>query len=286
MYTIESLAAKNSLYHAIHKVSQGDAAMINKQIDFIEGSRTNHEPQVGDIVEITTEHGDYYANGNLVKLSFDKSTWTICEIPSAAMIYLSETGEIKCFTDGGAFYDIPNNLKYIGKRKKSFMDWGHNGACANGLVLFEAVVNVWEYKHPNPLYDSYTTKEYDRYYISYSADDKGNQKDGSKYRYFGNGIAFVNKVEYEAWRDTFKGVEFAGNWPNQTVVFTYKRIEKYVTVDDYNSLALPEDTRVCNGIILVKVEYDDNKRTITEYRYTNCGDALRGVKPYVLARSK
>jgi len=208
----------------------------------------------------------------------------ICENPSVPFAFLSKTKDnIKCNTSGGAWCNIPINLKLIGKRKKIFKDWGHRGVCAHGAIKFEALVNVWEYKQPEPLYGDFSTKEYDKHYISYCVDSLGYPKDGI-YRYLGNSIAFTRKEDYEAWRDTYRGVEFNGNWPNQTVVFIYKRIENLISEQKFESLDLPVDTRIQNGIIKVKVRYDDVNHTITEYRYTNEGNSLRGVKPYELAR--
>jgi len=146
-------------------------------------------------------------------------------------------------------------------------------------------VNVWEYEQPDKLYGGFTTRDRDKHYISYKADKHGQPVDGSQYTYFGDGFAFVRRSDYEAWRDTFRGVEFKGNWPNQTVVFTYKRIEKLVSEDEYNALALPVDTRLMNASIIdVKVEYDDELHTVTEYRYSNVGQPQHKVRDYAIVR--
>ena len=285
MYTIESLININPVYQENHRFKQTDVDMANKYIEIIENNRTDDKIQVGDIIEFTTRTGDYYRNAHVEKLYPEISEVNICEYPSAPFIFLTETKDnIKCTTSGGAWSNIPNNLKLMGKRKKIFADFGNCGACAHGAVYFEAAVNVWEYKQPDPLYGDFSTKEYDKHYISYCVDSLGNPKNGSIYRYFGQDIAFTTKEDYEAWRDTFKGVEFNGNWPNQTGVFTYKRIEILTTKEKFDFLDLECDTRTQNGTIMVKFQYDDASHTITEYRYTNDGNSLRGVKPYELAR--
>ena len=168
------------------------------------------------------------------------------------------------------------------------MDWGHCGSCGNGAVTFEAEVNVWEYIHPEPFHGEYTTKFYDKNFISYCADESKKQKSIHPYCYFGNGFAFASTEDYTAWRDTFRGVEFREDGANLWVVFCYKRIEKLISKEAYDALDFPVDTRMCNGTIEVKVVYDDEARTITEYRWTNCGDELarKRVKPYLLARQK
>jgi hypothetical protein len=202
----------------------------------------------------------------------------VCEQPYTPFVWANESeSNIKCSTSGGAWTTVPKNLIYIGKRKKLFNAWGHCGSCADGAVEFEADVNVWEFKHPNPFFGEYSTKDYDRHYITENS--KNN-------RYIGDNIVFETKDEYDIWLKTFRGVKFKGFWPNQMVVFCYKRVEKLLAEDIYNALDLPIDTRLCNGIIEVKVLYDDVLHMVTEFRCTNDGGKLRkkDVKPYILAR--
>ena len=283
MYTIETLIKINALFHEEHRVQQSDVDTANKYIGIIEKSRTNDAVQVGDIIEFTTRHGNYYRNAHVEKFEPETQEWNICEQGTPFIMSLKNENIIRCLTSGGAWDNVPDKLKLLGSRKKFFMVSGHNGACGHGAIYFEAAVNVWEYKEPEPLYGGYTTKEYDKYYISYCVDSRGYPKDGI-YRYTGNGMAFQTTADYEAWRDTFRGVEFDGNCENQKVIFTYKRIKRLITEQEYKSLALPVDTRICNGTIKVKVRYDDDKRTVTEYRYTNSGNEFRELKPYILAR--
>ena len=286
-YTIETLMPLNITYHMKHGIKQSDVDMANKYRAIIEASRTDNQIQPGDMVEMTTKHGDYYQNAHIESRDKETGRWSVCEQPYIPFINLTDTEDnITCSTSGGAWSGVDNNLKLLGKRVKYFKDWGYNGCRASGAVTFEAEVNVWEYKHPESLYREYSTKDYDKQYITYCVDESGNPKDGSPYRYIGKSIAFINKEEYTTWLKTFRGVEFKGNWPNQTVVFLYKRIQKLVSKEEYDALPLLTDTRWCNGTIEVKVHYDDSARTITEYRWTNSGRDLaeKGVKPYRLWR--
>ena len=123
--------------------------------------------------------------------------------------------------------------------------------------------------------------------MSYCVDDFGQPKNGSPYRYFGNGFAFETEKDLNAWLKTYKGVTFKGNWENQTVVFCYRASKYLISKDEWDNLNLPVDTRMCNGIIFVKVRYDDEQHIVHEYRYTNDGsDNWRIHKPYELAREK
>ena len=229
MYTIESMIKINPIYHANHRIQQADANIANKYVEIVEKSRTDDKIQVGDIIELTTSYGDYFKNAHVENFNSEKNEWNICE--RAAIPFISspiKENNIRCLTSGGPWSNVPNNLKLISKRKKEFMVFGFSGACANGAIYFEALVNAWEYKQPNPLYGEYTTKNYDRYYISYIVESFGDYKTG-EYVCFTNSFTFPTTANYEAWRDTFRGVEFEGGSPNQKVVFVYKRIEKLIT---------------------------------------------------------
>jgi hypothetical protein len=91
--------------------------------------------------------------------------------------------------------------------------------------------------------------------------------------------------DYEAWLKTYRGVEFKGGSPNQTVVFCYRERHCLISKSDWDQLNLPKDTRRCNGINLCKVEYDDDAHVITVYRFDNRGTLdQRRYKEYALAR--
>ncbi|MEF9983732.1 MAG: DUF4121 family protein [Oscillospiraceae bacterium] len=278
MYTIGTLKEINQQYDHNHGLTQSDVNMANTYVDVIQRSRTDNQIQVGDIVELTTKHGDYYKKAHIESYNAETSSWSVCqEAYTPFVIFNSGKTNIICNTSGGAWSGVPNKLTLIGKRLKLFCDWGNCGACGNGAVNFQAEVNVWEYSEPNRLYGEFSTKDFNKKYISYCVDEHGQPKDGSQYRYLGDGIAFTNRNEYEAWLKTYKGVEFKGNWENQTVVFLYKENSHLISEVDWDNLNLPVDSRMCNGTILVKVKYDDEQHVIETYRFTNDGSKYRGV---------
>jgi hypothetical protein len=284
-YTIDTLKGINASYNSEHRITQSDVDKANLYVEIIEGSRSDKKVQAGDIVEFTNKHGDYYGNAHIENLN-ENEKWCICEHPYVPFIGLTDDNKnIYCNTSGGAWDSIPKELKYIGKRLKWFCDWGHWGACANGAIHFQALVNVWEYIENNPLYGDYTTKNYNKNYVSYCVDDKGNPKNDSCYRYFADGIAFKTTEDYKAWIKTYKAAEFKGHWENQTVVFCYKEQEYLLNKNEWDALDLPKDTRLCNGVNLCKVDYDDKNHLIKTYRYSNSGDLdWRKFKEYELAR--
>ena len=223
-YTIEALKDLNPNYDREHQVKQSDFDQANLIIEEIRRSRTNNQIQVGDIIELTTAHGDYYPNTHVNHYIVETDTWSVCEWPHIPFVYLNESGGIRCDTGGGPWSEIPNNLKLVGRGQTVFKVFGHYGVCPNGAFSFNAEVNVWQYKQDNPLYGHYTTKDWRRFYISYYVDERGNPRNGSPYRYFSfqSGFGFADRVEYEVWLRTYRGVEFEGHWPDQTVVFCYR----------------------------------------------------------------
>lgn len=287
MYTIEKLKQLNPSYDSEHRVTQSDAEKANRYIEAIQNSRSDTQIQVGDIVEVTTKHGDYYQNAHIESYNSETDNWSVCEQPYVPFVYLNDKGMIRCSTSGGAWCGVPNKLVLIGKRAKQFKDFGHCGACGNGAFCFEAEVNVWEYKESESLYGDYTTKEWRKEYISYCTDEYGNTKNGSHYRYFRDGITFGGKEDYEAWLKTYKGVEFKGHWINHTVVFRYRERNILITKEEWDALDLPKDTRLCNGVNLCKVRYDDEKHIVEVFRFSNTGTMdWREYKSYELARGR
>jgi len=292
MYTIETLKKINPQYNLLHGVTQSDVDKANRYLAAIERSKVTDRIQVGDIVELTTSHGDYYQNAHIETYSEETDRWSVCKRPYTPFVYFNHYEKLCCETSGGAWCGVPNSLKHIGKQKKAFTDFGHNGACAQGAFCIEAEVNVWEYKQENPLYGNYSTKDWDKFYVSYRVDEFGKPVDGSPYRWFATsgGIAqtaFATQEDYDTWLKTLRAVSFKGNWPNQTVVFGYKQKRHLISKEAWEQLDLPKDTRLLNGVNLVKVKYDDTLHQIDVYAFSNSGTLdFKKYKAYELARGR
>ena len=70
----------------------------------------------------------------------------------------------------------------------------------------------------------------------------------------------------------------------EAVVFTYREKGYLISKEEWKELDLPIDTRMCNGIIFVKVKYDDENHIVHTYRYTNDGsENWKTHKPYEIA---
>jgi hypothetical protein len=144
-YTIETLKPLNELYDREYRLNQADVDMANKFVELIESSRDEHRPQVGDMVQFTDKHGNFYKSAHIEE-SYDERLY-ICEHPYVPFVY---DGHFKfhCSTSGGAWCYIPANINYVGQVEKTFCKFGHGGGRANGAVHFKATVNVWSYKEP------------------------------------------------------------------------------------------------------------------------------------------
>jgi hypothetical protein len=282
-YTLETLKEFDPSYNREHYTNQADVEKVNKFIKMIEESRNNNETVSGDIVEYTTKHGEFYKNAHIEKFETDEdyaeNPVYICESPYVPFVD-EYNGRFYTNTSGGAWNHIPKNLKLIGQREKTFCVWGHCGACGNGAVHFKAVVNVWEYVEEGNLYNRMSTKDHSKFHVSI----RDNTDYRSDYKYIitkgaTSHTAFNTDKEYQAWLKTFNGVEFAGHWGNDRIVFTDKQIEKCLPLEEYQAITdCVIDSELCNATIQeCKRVYTDN--TVTTYLpYQNNKIPLEGIK--------
>ena len=255
-YNIANLIPLNGSYHLKHGVRQYDVDKANQYVSLIEGSRSSKHPRNGDIIRLTTRHGDYYHEAHLEGL--DDCGFEVCEQPYVPFIYPSgDKNGIRCNTSGGGWLHIPPKaLKYVGKEEKEFCDWGWNGACGGGAVHFKAEVSVWEYIQPNALYGKFSTKEWRRIRLDKHSEENW-KKDG--YLYSGSGLAFRNQEELDEFMKLYKGTMFQGVWDNSFVVWCYYEIQVGVSQEEWNRLPYPETKK------LTKIHPDDKRHILYSY---------------------
>ena len=207
-YTIDTLREINARFCGSHILINYDVDKANMYVELIENTRSEKIPSVGDCVRYTNEYGDYYGAAHIEKA--DVNEVYICERPYTPFIHEYD-GRISCNTGGGAWTHLPTReLKYIGKIKKRFCDWGNCGGCADGAIDFIAEVSLWEYvdsKNPFVSKNGYkfTTKDFDKQYISF------NPKDNSPYVYFGDGNAWKSKTDLYAYLRAYRAEIFKGH---------------------------------------------------------------------------
>lgn len=282
---IEELKKINQRYLGTHyEIIEKDIKNINHLINLIEFTRDDTTPKVGDIVKYTSEYGDYYG-GALISGIWEDSEIEICESPYTPFFtcYDVDAKNIKISVSGGSFHNFNKKMfRYIGKGKRKFCDWGSCGPCADGAIDFYAMVNVWEVKQENK-FAPYTTENYNKMYIN-----KLEKPSDFGYMILGEGIAFKNEKDYNAFLKTYRAKEFQGYMENQKVIFYYKEENCYISKEEWEKLKDFEiDTRQINGsIVTVKVKYDNKNKKILVYRYSNRFEPEEEIanKPYILNR--
>ena len=258
-YTKEMLIEENCGFDREFGINETDVRKVNKALTVIEATRDINNPQAGDVIQYTNKWGEYFPKAHIEYTEAEgRCGGNVCEY---AGTYLSvDNGKVFCNSSGGTWTNIDlSKLKYIGKAKRHFWFFGHCGARANGGVYFTAEVNLWEYKDPE-WRSKYTTKDYERYFITYR-----HKPDESGYRWFvsKNGLshrAFTTREDKDAWLKTFRGVK-KGN-----IVWAWKEVKHgNITPNEYDSLDLPEDTMMMNGLRKCKRYYDEKNHIIHTY---------------------
>lgn len=280
--TKKELLKINVLYDYEHGLDDADVEMANKYINYIESTRDKKHPQTGDIIRYTTKYGDFYAKAHIDNQN-DENSFAVCLSPYIPFISSINEG-LKLSTSGGPWKSVKTcDLKYIGTAKKMFCDFGSCGWCANGAVNFEATVNVWEYTENDLLYGEYTTEYYKKMSIR-----KLDEPSDFGYMIIGEGVAFKDEKDYQAFLKTYKAKVFTNPNPKTETIFMYKEINQLLSFNEWEQLKNCQiDTRLCNGsIITVKVQYNDCNKTVTVYRYSNCFEKADEIanKPYILNR--
>lgn len=175
-YTLDTLKKINERFIESHRMKESDVEMANAYVELIERTRSTTEPQSGDLIQYTDEHGNYYSAAHIEKVNGD-GTVNVCEKPYIPFINANVNNDgIRCCTSGGPWCDLPvNKLVYVGKGEKHFQDWGNCGGCADGAIVFNANVSVWEYVDERNKFISesgfkFTTKDFDKYYVTFNPD--------------------------------------------------------------------------------------------------------------------
>lgn len=274
-YTQDILMETNPSYHAEHRVTESDVEKANEWVTFIEITRNNKQPEVGDVIQFTNKHGDYYKNAHVEEAGDDLYICTEAGVPFVGEI----RGKLYTNTSGGPWTRIPRALTYVGTKEKLFKDWGHCGARGNGAFYFVAEVNVWEYEEADL---TYTTKTHDRFHMSYREKPK---KEDMDYRYIitrggAAHTAFRTKEEYDAWLKTFHGVEKEGHWDNTKIVWTYKQMQLCIPREEYDKAVGTIDTTLCNGDVQECKRVIEGTTITTILPYQHERISLKGEKVY------
>ena len=272
MYTLKSLKALNPVFDSSHGLGQSDVNLVNHYVELIQSSRCK-TPCAGDIIDYTDEYGNFHKSRHIHEFISETNQVLFYPCPFGPFVYSDKE-------KGLSFQSIPgsdiavdfSNVSYVGKRKRTYKIFGRCFHPANSAIYFNALVNVWEYIVPDQQHPGYSTKTWRKHYFSYV--EKPHDGSAPHYYDFLNGIVFDTAKEFDLWKKTYRAVEFPGGSPNQTVLFLYREKSCLLSREGWDALDLPLDTRWVNGrhsTIHIKVDYDDEDRTVTEYRFTNTG---------------
>lgn len=234
---------------------------INKLVTTIETTRSQEIPQAGDILEYTDELGDWYPSGKIVRI--EEGTATVCLV-GGSYVFASP---LSFHTSGGPWTDLSiNGFQFKGIRKRRLQLPPTAAPHQRGLT-FEAYVSVWAYNEPDPIYGSYTTRDWNKNIFSHCTDARKRESAGGEYIDFLH-LIFATAADFIAWKNTYKAVEFVGPNENSSVVFSYREALHIISEDEYLRLDLPIDTRRNNGdIVIVKFAYDDENHIVDTYSY-------------------
>ncbi len=258
-YSRETLLPINTLYDHEHHLTQEDVDMANKLVRHIEHTRNPRIPQVGDQVRYTTRYGDFYDNA-LIEAVREDGMRSICLCPYVPFVWTTSDG-IGCAVSGGPFTAVmPQALKPSGAVQGDFCDWGHCGACGNGVVRFCTEVLLWEYREPEPLYGDFTTEKWRK--ISLYKDTENLR--GDLYR--GDCISFRAEVEFRRFLSDYEGTVFAAPDTKSVIVWCYRDEQTAVSQEEWNALEAPvSERRLYNAPQPVKLVKDHGRHTTVCY---------------------
>lgn len=268
MYTKETLATINHRYIncGYHSLTDADVQKANDFVTLIESTRSTTEPKAGDILQYTDEYGEYFSKAHIEEA--DRGNGYICENAYVPFISSRKFG-ISCCASGGSWHNVElADMKYVGKAKKRFCFWGSCGACADGAVEIIAEVSVWEYTERNQKTPGYTTKDYDRFFVSDSGENSRYTRETGYRFHVSNGAfpckAFKDREGLDAWLKTFKAKVFNRGSQSSAIVWTWKQVEKHVSPDEFDAMTEPIDSMMFNGAMRkCKRIYDEANHTVT-----------------------
>lgn len=163
-YTAEALRGLNAAYDAEYGITSLETDKVNGIIRCMDDTRKLFlVPQEGDLLEYFPQNGDYFPQAHIETAG--KGRAAVClssRIPFCHM----ESGRVHYNTSGGPWTQVPlSGMIPAGTVTKRFQTWGRHGRCRYGELHFHTPVRSWSFREPNPLYESYTMKEWTKYLI-------------------------------------------------------------------------------------------------------------------------
>lgn len=258
-YTLETLLPLNVSYDYDHTLTQEDVDMVNSLVEAIEKTRSEHTPKNGDRIVYVENDGSYHPQA-LIEKELDDGLY-VCLDPCIPFVWANENG-ISLNVSGGPFYHADSDkLRFTGWIEASFKKWGHCGPTANGTVTFMAKVPLWSYSEPEPLYGSFTTKDWQRFSLR--------KHEGSENRnlYVSSRISFSDEDEFQEYVNDHNGTIFTCSDPTFIVLWCFRRQFEFLTTDEWNRLeAESVERKLSYKPEKVKIVKDMERHITTFYR--------------------
>lgn len=257
-----------------HEIKDSDIQFANKCIKAMVGALNSDVPKAGDVIQYTEKDGTYYPAAVIDKI-IDADTATVCLGPFIPYVSMDSDKKLSFYIGGGGPWVKVSlkKLKYVGTTDKWCRFWGSSGVCAHGAIDFVGYTSCWEFKEEGLLYGEYSTKDYDRVVFSLYRD--GGKLHACDNQWYARGSDPENipaKIEdVPAWLTERKGKQF-GDFATDDVVtvFIYKERFHLIDLKKWQMMDLPQSTRrINNSQVYVKLDINDETKTIDVYRYEN-----------------
>lgn len=135
--------SNNYLFISNHTLNKSDVELYHRiKQEFEQVKSTTTKPSCYDNIVVYANDNKhvFYNHAMLEPCSYNNTGWDYCEQPSAHYIDI-DTASVS----GGSFHEVESSkLEYIGQTKRTIWTWGHAGACANGGLYIQVVVNNYK----------------------------------------------------------------------------------------------------------------------------------------------
>lgn len=156
-YDLDSLELANGDFG--YPITEKEVRKVNRMLELMENVRNRQMcPTEGDCVEFVSRSGDYFGKAHIERITGKYAD--ICLIPETVFCF-DDMGKAAYDTTGSPWTQVNiRNMKPAGTEIRIFRTWGFGKRSNTGSLRFDAPVRKWEYREPNPLYDGYTTRNW------------------------------------------------------------------------------------------------------------------------------
>lgn len=258
-YNISDLEDINRNY--AYPITPREVRKVNRLISLIRKAREQDGPAEGDSVEFISRTGDYFGEAHIEKIIGKHSH--ICLAPEMLFCFMDRK-KAAFETEGSPWTQISTSLLApAGTAIKRFHTWGYGRRHHKGYLQFRTSVHKWKFREADPLYDGYTTRNWQKYHIMKHRDPERR----NEYTYRSDGFTVYSRNELERLTEILHGKLYKGIFPNSLVLWGYRMELKDISRKEWNGIK-------GQGQLLmdfldygpVRILTDDKSHTVTIYR--------------------